>query len=369
MMRRLHAIFGLIGAIALAALAVTGALLAVEPITERIGPARAASGATVSVAATAQTAAARYPGIKKLSRSPGGTLVVHRRTRRPVSKLQIEPRTAAPLGPADRGQVMQWAAEFHRSFLLGDFGRAAAGVCAALMLVLGASGLSMLAARMGGWHRLLRPTRGAPLQRLHTEVARIASAGLLLSAATACYLSLASFGFAPDNTSAQIESETTSISARRAPIGTLQALKEIDINDLRELTFPRREAADDVYEITTSSGVGRIDPATGKLLAFAPHGTGSRVYEVIYMLHTGQGMWPIAIVLGSIGIGCSRPDLDRRPDLVASQTISAAFPQCRGSRCRHRHPSRQRRWFHLAICGSAASGADGRPANACARSP
>ena len=126
MMRRLHAIFGLIGAFALAALTLTGAMLAVEPVAERISSPGSSNG-TVSVAATAQAAASRYPGIQKLSRSPGGTLIVHRRLGDEETKLRIDPRTAAPLGPSDRALVMQWAAEFHRSFLLGDFGRATAG--------------------------------------------------------------------------------------------------------------------------------------------------------------------------------------------------------------------------------------------------
>ena len=33
-------------------------------------------------------------------------------------------------------------------------------------------------------------------------------------------------------------------------------------------------------------------------VAFVPHSLSRRVYETIYMLHTGQGLWPLALILG-----------------------------------------------------------------------
>ena len=50
--------------------------------------------------------------------------------------------------------------------------------------------------------------------------------------------------------------------------------------------------------MTTAQGNGHVDAATGEMLAFVPHSLSRQVYETIYMLHTGQGLWPLALILG-----------------------------------------------------------------------
>ena len=50
--------------------------------------------------------------------------------------------------------------------------------------------------------------------------------------------------------------------------------------------------------LTTAQGIGHVDAATGQMLAYQPHSLARQVYETIYMLHTGQGLWPLALILG-----------------------------------------------------------------------
>ena len=181
---------------------------------------------------------------------------------------------------------------------MDDAGRAAAGIGALAMVVLAISGAMMLAARLGGWTAILRPIRGTTSQRLHAELGRFAVLGLILSALTGCYMSLATFGVLPDGTISKSSVPTEVNGGPRAPVGQLAALKAVDLTDLRELTFPYARDLTDVYALTTAQGIGHVDAATGEMLAYLPHSLSRQVYETIYMLHTGQGLWPLALILG-----------------------------------------------------------------------
>ncbi len=74
-----------------------------------------------------------------------------------------------------------------------------------------------------------------------------------------------------------------------------QLLRQTQVSDLRELSFPTRDDATDVFTLKTDRGTGYLDQGTGALLTWADLTTMERVSETIYMLHTGQG----AAVLGS----------------------------------------------------------------------
>jgi sulfite reductase (NADPH) flavoprotein alpha-component len=76
-------------------------------------------------------------------------------------------------------------------------------------------------------------------------------------------------------------------------------LQGIALDQLRELTFPDPSDPADAYSLTTASGEGFVDPATGQMLAWQGNGVAKQVYEFIYMLHTGQGLWWLGLMLGA----------------------------------------------------------------------
>ncbi len=156
----------------------------------------------------------------------------------------------------------------------------------------------MLAKRVGGWTAILKPIKGTAAQRWHAGLSRFAVVGLLLSGLTGIYLSLATFELVSDGMTVEAASPDKVDGGPRLPVARLRALQAVDLNDLRELTFPYAKDRSDVYGLTTSQGIGRIDAATGAMLVYEPHSIARQVYETIYMLHTGQGLWQLALFLG-----------------------------------------------------------------------
>lgn len=297
MLRQLHSLPGLIAALFAIVLTVTGAILSLNPALERIDAVLPAAG-QISVAELSGKLAEHYPEVEQIVRTPSGTLIVYYTRDDQVGIDQVDPRNGQAIAPYQQSSFSRWIKNLHRSLLLDTPGRAVAGITAILMIVLAISGAMLLAARMGGWRQILQPVRGTLSQRLHIKFGRIVIIGLLLSALTGTYLSAITFGFAPESLEAEPEIPMEVSDGIPAAINTLAVLQATDLNDLRELVYPYPDDPAGMYSLTTDQGAGYIDQVSGEWLSFQPHDASHRFYKFIYMLHTGEGLWWLGIILG-----------------------------------------------------------------------
>ncbi|MFE8069891.1 PepSY domain-containing protein [Marinobacteraceae bacterium S3BR75-40.1] len=298
MLRRLHSLPGLIAGLLLIVLATSGAILALSPALDRAQTVLPESG-QVNVAQLAQRVVAHYPGTEQIQRTPSGTVIVYYSQGRRPDAVRVDPTSGEAIGPYRPSPVFRWVKDLHRSFMLGDGGRLAAGIGAAIMVLLCVSGILMLVRRMGGWRHLLRPIRGTTSQRLHGELARFAVLGLLLSALTGSYMSAVRFGLLPEATQAEPPFPAQVTGGAPAPVGELSALRATDLGDLRELVFPYPGDPNDVYSLRTDQGAGFVDQSSGALLAFEPRQPDSALQSLIIKLHTGEGLWWLGLILGA----------------------------------------------------------------------
>lgn len=294
MLRRIHALPGLVLALVLTVIAGTGTVLSIDPAFDRATLPSIERG--TSVAALAEAVAMRHESIDRIVRRPTGVVTVTYSDGTTNGVELVDPATGSGLGAYRTSEFTRFMTNLHRSFLAGDAGRAAGGAGAAAMLVLTVSGLLLLVHRLGGWRALLGPIRGTATQRWHGELGRLAAVGLMLSSLTGLWMSAGTFGFIPES---DVPEPVFTVSGRApAPVGTLAALRAVDVADLRELALPAPGNRTDTYSLRTSAGEARIDAATGETLAFTPVGALERAQSVIVMLHTGRGAWMLGLLLG-----------------------------------------------------------------------
>ena len=297
MLRRTHSLPALIVSALLVVLAISGAILAVNPALERLGISVPDNG-QISVATLADRVAQHYPGVEQIQRSPNGSIIVYHSRGGETGAERIDPLSGQGIGPYAPSTFTRWVKNLHRSFLANTPGRAVAGLSALTMLVLCLSGMALLVKRVGGWRQLMRPLRGNFSQRWHAELGRVAVFGLLLSALTGLYMSAATFGLVADGTQNEPDFPSVAAPGPALPIGTLAALRAVDLNDLRELVYPSPGNPQDFYSLRTAQGDGYVDQASGALLSWQPHGGIHKTYELIYQLHTGEGLWWLGLLLG-----------------------------------------------------------------------
>lgn len=300
--RFMHRWLGLtLGSVALL-LALTGVILATYPAIDAFNAVPAAS--ELSVATLAERITGHIAGVEQIRRLPSGDIVVYSFNDGQAQAARIDPKDGSVLQSWQPSAFARWVKNLHRSFLLGDAGRMSAAAVALGMLLISVSGLVLMARRQGGLRHLLARVRGSGLQRLHVVSGRIVLLVLLLTSLTALYMSAATFGwvsvesdFDPDVVSqASPTGNGTDLAPRELPL-----LHDLRVRDLRKLSVPAADDPEDTWQVATDHGEGWIDRYAGQTLAWQDASAAQRVYDWILLLHTGEGAWVWALVLGAMG--------------------------------------------------------------------
>jgi len=300
MIRVLHRWPGLLAALLLIVLSLSGAALSIFPSVERLSAPQAET--TLSVADLAERIQAVYPEVEQIRRAPSGKITAYWFQDGAPQAAVIDPASGRAVASADPNQLERWLTNLHRSLFLDDGGRLVMAGGAAAVLVLALSGIVLIARRVGGWRRWFAPMRGPLSGRLHVETARVAVAGLLLSSATALWMTASTFDLLPDG-SARLAIPAEVSGQTGAAVSTMDVLKRTPVAELRGLTFPAPGDALDVFTLKADRGTGYLDQGTGALLAWSDLTGWQYATETIYMLHTGQGAAVLGLVLGLMALG------------------------------------------------------------------
>jgi sulfite reductase (NADPH) flavoprotein alpha-component len=300
MARLVHRWPGFVAGLLLLVLSLSGGALSIFPAAERLSSPQAA--AAMSVADLAGRVQATRHGIEQIRRAPSGRITAYWFENGAAQAAVIDPATGQSLASVDPNLVERWLTNLHRSLFLGDGGRIATAAGAAAMLVLAVSGVVLVARRAGGWRRWFSPMRGELSGRLHVEIARLAVAGLLLSSVTALWMTASTFDLLPDGTASPVAQADTS-GRTGMTVADMATLRAVPVAELRSLSFPVPADAGVVFTLKTDQGTGYIDQGDGQLLAWTDLTGWQRVSETIYMLHTGQGVAAVGLVLGLMALG------------------------------------------------------------------
>jgi len=299
-MRAFHRWPGILAGLLLLVLSLSGAALSLFPVVGHLSLPQAAD--TLSVADLAANIQLFHPEVEQIRRAPSGKITAYWFKSGAPQAAVIDPATGRDIFSADPNPLERWLTSLHRSFFLGDGGRMAAAAGAAAMLVLALSGAVLVARRAGGWRRWFARLRGPLAGRLHVEIARLAVAGLLLSSATALWMTASTFDLLPDGSTSQALLDDASGQTGMVP-AKMDLLKQSPLFELRSLSFPDPGDRMDVFTLKTDRGTGYLDQGTGALLAWSEPTRWQRISETVYMLHTGQGAASLALVLGLMALG------------------------------------------------------------------
>lgn len=300
MFRVSHRWPGLLAALFLIVLSISGAALSIFPAVESISSPQA--DVTRTIADLAGCVQAVYPQVEQIRRAPSGRMTAYWFDNGAPQAAVIDPATGQAIASADPNPVERWLTGLHRSLFLDDSGRMVMAAGAAAMLVLSLSGVALVARRAGGWQHWFSRLRGPLSGRLHVEVARLAVAGLLLSSATALWMTASTFDLLPDSAVSPVMQTEASGQTGALP-ATMEPLRQIPVAEMRSLSFADPSNPMDILTLKTDRGTGYIDQGTGALLGWSGLTGWQRLSETIYMLHTGRGASVLALILGLAALG------------------------------------------------------------------
>lgn len=301
MSQRIHLYLSLALGLLLMLSAASGLVLSASVLS---GHLQAPASDTQSVGQVAERLVQHLPNIERLERAPDGELRATLATAEGSDQVRVDPLTAAVTGPYQPSATLSWVRDLHRELLLGSAGRWLSGLAALALLALAVSGAWLLARRLGGWHRLLLPIKpGQGLAHWHSVVARWALPVLLVSAGSGLYLAGSSQGWISDGQDMELAYTETVDAAPAAAPGTLSALRNLALQDLRELEFPSANQAN-FFTVRTATGEGFVNAGSGNWISYQPHGPARQLYETMYELHTAAGspMW--SLILDAASLAC-----------------------------------------------------------------
>lgn len=293
--RLVHRWLGLVAGILASILAVTGLLLALDPVRDAWNAARAPADLPVSI--LVQRVVEAVPGVDEIRRLPSGEIVVYAFVDDQARALRVDPVDGHVLGEHRVTEFSRSVKNLHRSFLLGDSGRLAAAGVAAALFMLSVSGLVLFVRRMGGWRHLGTPVRGSRLQRLHVSSARAVVAVLFVTSMTALYMSAITFELLAADTASDPDVVSVAGPGPDAPVTRMPLLQALRVNDLRRINLPYDDDPADTWRVTMADGRAWIDRRSGETLAREPAPASQRIGDWVRMLHTGEGAWIWAVVL------------------------------------------------------------------------
>ena len=278
-------------------LAVTGVALSLMPLNEALTTGSLSPAAHVSVADVAGAIARDVPGVERIAKSANHTITADYFHADTFGTVVFDAATETISPKPEPTGMWGTLKTLHRSLFLGDIGRGVTGLTALSMLFLSVTGVWIIVGRMGGWHALIFPPSTKGWNLMHFQAIRIALVGLVIASLSGVVLSLGSFSLLPNtNTPEPVFPDLSG--AQMIAIAQMEALQSTPLSQFRELIFPFDSDPTEPFTLATNSGVAFVDPATGQVTDFEPKSLWGQLYEMIYLLHTGQGAWWIGVLMG-----------------------------------------------------------------------
>jgi sulfite reductase (NADPH) flavoprotein alpha-component len=287
--------------------AITGIILAFEPVSQKMQPYRVDQFDQITLAQTLPVLKKSFAEISELSvdanqfvllkgsDADGNTLTVY-----------VDPRTGKNLGkPTQQSEFFQWVTALHRSLFLHEAGRFFVGLTAFLLLLITLSGTMLIIQRQRGVKRFFtRIVRDNFAQYYHVVLGRLSLIPIFIIALSGTYLSLARFGLvATEKITAKIDFDAVR-SEPKQKLADFAVFKNTKLAEVQSIEFPFAEDPEEFYTLKLKDRELTVNQITGDILNETPYPTAVLLTNLSLDIHTGRasGLWAIilAVATGNI---------------------------------------------------------------------
>lgn len=267
--------------------AVTGIILAFEPVSQKIQGYTVTHAENRTLAQTAPLLKKKYTGIKELSLNEFSQLVMFWTDSAGTDKKNfVNPETGALLGePRPKTQLFQWATTLHRSLFLHETGRLIVGITAFLFILITLSGIALVIQRQQKLKRFFAPLhKTGGTAYYHVLFGRFCLFPMLAIALTGSMMSVYRFGIKEDKKIRLEVNEDAIKSTPEKPSAEFTVFRQTSLASLQKLTYPFSDFPEDYYILQTKTGEMAVNQFTGDILA-------SQSYSRAYLLNNFSLRW------------------------------------------------------------------------------
>lgn len=304
--RYAHLILAVLSSLFLLILSVTGVILAVDAVGEKIPAYRIDDFDKLSLAESIPALTRAYPEIVELTVDHNGFVAIDATdTDGDAIKAYIDPRNGAVLGALKpKNQFIQWNIALHRSLFLKETGRIIVGVVSFLLLLIAISGVVLIVKRQQGLrHFFAKINRDFFAQYFHVVSGRLALLPVMIIALTGTYLFLIRVGII-ENHNREVAHPAVGTSPAVA-MDEFPVFRQTRLADVEKIEFPfMPDDPDEHYVLKLKDRVLAVSQLTGEIVEETRYPYSAVLEKLSLDLHTGRtsALWAIILGFASLNI-------------------------------------------------------------------
>lgn len=303
-----HLVLALSSFLLIALAAITGIILAFEPISLKTLPYKADNFNQITLAEAIPSLKKGFEEITEVTVDHNQFVVVKGiNTNGDDVTVYVDPRTGKTLGvPEKKSEFFQWVTSLHRSLFLNEIGRFFIGLTAFLLLLITVSGIALIIQRQRGIKRFFaKIVKENFYQYYHVTLGRLLLIPILIITISGTYLSLVRFKIIPEYkaTSAKIDFDSLKTDPERK-LADFKFFKETPLAEVQTVEFPFSEDVEDYFTFKLKDREVTINQVTGDVLTETLYPMTALMAELSLDLHTGRTntIWAIILAFACVNI-------------------------------------------------------------------
>ncbi|WP_281336338.1 PepSY domain-containing protein [Flavobacterium eburneipallidum] len=301
-----HLALALFSAVFLLLASVTGVILAVDAVQEKIPPYQVANFDSITLEETLPILRKEYLEITELSVDHNQFVTLQGIDQKDNDvNAYIDPRTGKILGePIKKSEFIKWTTALHRSLFLKETGRFIVGFISFLLVLISISGFVLVLKRQRGIRNFFsKVIKEYFAQYYHVLLGRLALIPILIIALTGTYLTLEKFNFFIEKTDTDEKTEVV----KPTPISqkdNASFFKNTLLADVQKIEFPFSDDPEEYYIIKLKDREIEVNQITGAVISESHSPIKTQLADLSLDLHTGRTnvIWAIILGIASLNI-------------------------------------------------------------------
>ncbi|KAA5538048.1 PepSY domain-containing protein [Paenimyroides baculatum] len=284
---------------------VTGVILAIDTVNEKIPAYKNANFDELTLSQTLPKLREVYPEIIELSIDHNQFVTIEGFDDEGNDfKFIADPVSGEKKAdPIVKSEFIQWITSLHRSFFLHETGRFIVGIVSFLLMLIAVSGIALVVKQQQGFRKFFaKINREFFEQYFHIAAGRLLLLPILIISITGTFLFLVRFDVIQKEEF--VPTEIQNKEAKEIPLKDFPVFKEIYLKDVKKIGFPFADDPEEFFKIKLKDKELLVNQITGQIVSETKYPVTTVLETLSLDLHTGRtnSIWAILLAIASLNI-------------------------------------------------------------------
>jgi len=284
---------------------VTGVILAVDAVNEKIPAYKNADFEELTLVQTLPKLREVYPEIIEFSIDHNQFVTIEGFDNEGNDfKFIADPVSGKKKAdPIVKSEFIQWITSLHRSLFLHETGRFIVGIVSFLLMLIAVSGVALVVKQQQGFQKFFaKINREFFAQYFHIAAGRLLLLPILIISITGTFLFLVRFEVIPKEEF--VPNEIQNKDEKELALNDFPVFKEIYLKDVTKIEFPFADDPQEFFKIKLKDKELLVNQITGQIVSETKYPVTAVLETLSLDLHTGRtnSVWAILLAIASLNI-------------------------------------------------------------------